>query len=38
MPIDPADAETPELSIFNQPHNLLVGRGNGARERFKIAQ
>jgi hypothetical protein len=38
VPIDPADAATPKLSVFNQPHNLLVGRGNGAGERFKIAQ
>jgi hypothetical protein len=37
VPIDPAHAETPKLSLLNQLHNLLVRRENGGGERFKIA-
>ena len=38
MRIDPTDAEAPKLPDFKQSHNLLMGRANGGRERFEIAQ
>jgi len=36
--IDPADAKTPKLSSFNQPHHLPVGCGSGGGKRFEVAQ
>jgi len=38
MAVDPADSESPESTLFDQPQHLLVRGGNRQRQGAKIVE